>query len=168
MSIIFISKPVISIEIFDCNSQKEEIWKLFEKHHYLTSKLNKSAFCYLACWNGVPVAFNSILALPSGTIKNSWREHRLVVLSDYQGLGIGNRLSEWVGDKLLNEGKRFFSKTANIKLGLYRENSPKWRPTSKNRKKLYAADVVNDKKALFNKDLYVKRLCFAHEYVGNK
>jgi len=162
----YIRKPEIKIEIFDCSTSKIPVWNLFKHHHYLTANLNKSARCFLACWNGTPVAFESVLALPSGTLKNAWREHRLVVLSDYQGLGIGNRLSEWVGDLLRSEGKRFFSKTANIKLGLYRDSSPKWRKTSKHKKKLYNKDIVNDVKALFNAEMYLRRVCFAHEYIG--
>lgn len=165
MKISRIEKPKIEIEIFDCSGDRAKVWRLFEREHYLTKKLNNSSRCFLACWNGKPVAFCAVLALPSGTVKNAWREHRLVVLPDYQGLGIGNRLSEWVGDLLISEGRRYFSKTANIKLGRYRDNSPKWRKTSKHGKKLYKKDIIKDAKGLFNEYLYLKRVCFAHEYV---
>lgn len=164
--LIEIRKPQIKIEIFDCNSEKEAVWSMFGQHHYLTAKLNKSARCYLACWNCVPVGFSSVLAMPSGTVKNAWREHRLVILPDYQGLGIGNRLSEYVAEILINDGKKFFSKTANVKLGEYREKSPKWRPTSKNKKRLSPKDMKNDSKALINKEIYTKRICYTHEYIG--
>jgi GNAT superfamily N-acetyltransferase len=168
LKINYFKKPEIKIEIFDCNSEKDKVWNIFKNHHYLTAKLNKSAHCYLACWNEIPVGFVSALAMPSGTVKNAWRGHRMVVLPDYQGLGIGNRLSEWMGDKLLSEGKRYFCKTANAKLGMYRDKSQKWKKTSKHKKKLYEKDIINDTKALFKKDLYLKRVCYAHEYIGNK
>lgn len=161
-----IEKPKIKIEIFECLDQKREVWNLFKRHHYLSGELNISARCFLACWNGVPVGFCAVLAMPSGTVKNAWREHRLVVLADYQGLSIGNRLSEYVAQMLVNDGKRFFSKTANIKMGRYRDNSPKWRKTTKHKKRLSPKDMLNDSKALINKDLYLKRVCYTHEYIG--
>jgi GNAT superfamily N-acetyltransferase len=162
-----IKRPEIRIDVFECpTSEKARIWNLFKKEHYLTSDINKAARCFVACWEGVPVGFSAVLAMPSGTVKNAWRGHRLVVLSDYQGLGIGNRLSEWVAQRLIDDGKRFFSKTANIKLGLYRDNSPRWKKTTKHKKKLSPKDMKNDNKALINTAIYIKRVCFTHEYVG--
>jgi GNAT superfamily N-acetyltransferase len=168
VKIEYFKKPQIKIEIFDCSSDKLGVWKLFERQHYLTAKINKASRCFLACWNGVPVGFYAALAMPSGTVKNAWRGHRLVVLPDYQGLGIGNRLSEWVGDLLLSEGRRFYCKTANIKLGEYRNKSPKWKASTKNKKKLSIRDCEKDSKALINKNIYTQRICFCHEYIGNK
>lgn len=161
-----IEKPTIKLQIYDCNSDKDLVWEIFKPHHYLTAKLNKSAHCFLAYWNDVPVAFNSILTMPSGTLKNAWREHRLVVLSDYQGLGIGNRLSEWVGELLIQQGKRFFSKTANIKLGEYRSKSDKWKATSKNKKVRKTSEIIKNYNNLVDTSIFSKRLCYSHEYIG--
>ena len=55
------------------------------------------------------------------------REHRLVVLPDYQGLGIGLRLSEAVGSLTLAKGLRYTSRTAHFVLRNARANSPKWK-----------------------------------------
>jgi hypothetical protein len=41
------------------------------------------------------------------------REHRTVVLSDVQGVGIGNALSEWLGAYLKSWGTRFRSVTSH-------------------------------------------------------
>jgi len=162
-----IIKPTIKIEILDCSSKKVEVWNLFKRQHYLTGNLNKSSRCFLACWNGIPVGFYAVLAMPCGSIKRAWRGHRLVVLADYQGLGIGNRLAEWVAQTLVSEDKRFFAKTANIKLGEYRNNSPKWRPTSKNmiRRKDHLKSKRNNYNNIVNKDLCM-RICYSHEYVN--
>lgn len=166
MIIKYLKKPSINLEIFDCSSLKENVWDLFKQHHYLTSKLNKSSRCFLACWKKNPVAFYAVLPMPSGTIKNAWRGHRLVVLSDYQGLGIGNKFSEWVADLLLKENKRFFCKTANIKLGEYRNKSKKWKPTSKNKKSRKSTELKYNYNNLINKNILEKRLCYSHEYIG--
>lgn len=166
VNFIKIKKPIIILDIYDCNSDKLNIWNLFKKEHYLTTNINKSSRCFLACWGDIPVAFYAVISMPSGTIKNAWRGHRLVVLSDYQGLGIGNRLSEWVAELLLAEGKRFFAKTANIKLGEYRNNSIKWKMTNKNKKKRKSAELKNNYNNLINTSILEKRVCYSHEYIG--
>jgi len=163
------TRPKIELEIYEIPKEyKRFFWELFKKHHYLSEELNVAARCYVGYWEGNPVAFESTLSLPSGTMKNAWREHRLVVLCDYQGLGLGNTMSEFMGEYLKRDGKRFFSKTANIKLGEYRNNSPKWKPTSKNG--IPRPDCISQK--LSRKwdpckvDL-AHRVCYSHEYIGD-
>ena len=45
----------------------------------------------------------AVLPVPSGNLKHGFRPTRTVILPDYQGLGIGTKLSEaigWVIDKV--------------------------------------------------------------------
>ena len=81
---------------------------------------------YIATWNGVIVAMDSVLPIPSGTLKNGYREHRLVVLPDYQGLGIGTRLSNALGDYYISNGNKYFCRSTHVKLAKSRllPNSP--------------------------------------------
>ncbi len=160
-------RPTIKLEVYELPKDiKERYWKLFKKHHYLGESLNKAARCWVAYLWGNPVAFNSVLAMPCGSLKNAWREHRLVVLSDYQGMGIGNRMSECAGEILNLEGKRFFSKTANIKLGEYRNKSSLWRGTSKNGKaRPDNFGIKNNYNNIVKKSLCL-RVCYSHEYTG--
>jgi GNAT superfamily N-acetyltransferase len=118
--------------VLDVYAASHEVWCRFAPHHYLDGSLNRSAHCYVAFWEGELVAFYSVIAYPSGTVTDAWRGHRLVVLPEYQGLGIGPRLSEAVAAHYVANGKRFFAKTAHPRLGGYRDASPLWRPTSKN------------------------------------
>ena len=160
-------RPAIQLEVYEVPKEfKERYWNLFKKHHYLGDSLNKAARCWVAYLWGNPVAFNSVLAMPSGSLKNAWREHRLVVLSDYQGMGIGNNMSECIGKILVDEGKRFFSKTANIKLGEARSQRKSWRPTSKNKKA--RPDNIGRQKNYNNmvKESLSMRVCYSHEYIG--
>lgn len=115
-------------------------------------------------WEGNVVGFVATMTMPSGTMTNAWRESRLVVLPDYQGLGIGMRLSNAVAELHLAEGKRYFSRTAHPRMGFYREKSVLWKATSKNRK--LRSDINHDN--VF-KGHYAdnKRICFSHEYIGN-
>ena len=70
-------------------------WPLFAPHHYLSGALARSAVCFLASWDGRPVAFSAWLPFV-GAGPPTRREHRTVTLPDYQGVGIGNALSALV------------------------------------------------------------------------
>jgi hypothetical protein len=49
------------------------------------------------------------------------------VLPDYQGVGIGNALSEWLGGCLKSWGLRFASVTSHPAMIRHRSQSDKWR-----------------------------------------
>jgi ABC-type ATPase involved in cell division/GNAT superfamily N-acetyltransferase len=100
-------------------------WTVYKHHHYLSARLHRAARCWVATWNGVPVAFTSCMPLVGHS--GVWREHRTVVLPDYQGAGIGNALSEWLGAYLKSWGLRFTSVTSHPAMIRHRSQSPKWR-----------------------------------------
>lgn len=157
-------RPPIHIDIAPCDANE---WAPFSAHHYLDPKLNTAARCWLASWNGTKIGFASALAFPNGAFKNAWREHRTVVFPDYQGLGIGPRLSDAVASFFVSDGCRYFSKTAHPRLGAYRDSSPLWRPTSKNRRNRqdYSTTMTITKEDR-HKLKHVNRVCFSHEFVG--
>lgn len=165
-------RPDIEVEVVPCTV---EAWSMFRQHHYLSGDINQSARCWLALWNGQPVGFSSVIPLPSGTIKKAWRGHRTVILPDFQGLGIGVRLSDAMGAIHISEGKRYFSKTAHPRLGAYREASPLWKGTSKNgiSRQDYRFEDGYDRrdssKRKYSKELlkrHANRVCYSHEYIG--
>lgn len=102
--------------------------------------------------------------MPCGTLKSAWRESRLVVLPDYQGLGIGMGISDAVAQIHLDQGYRYFSRTAHPRMGKHREFSKAWKPTSKNRK--LRTDVTHDN-VFKNHYTDNTRVCFSHEYIGD-
>ena len=103
-----------------------------------------------------------------GRIKNAYREHRTVVLPDYQGIGIGVRFSDAIAQIFIESGKRYYSRTANIRMGGYRNNSPLWRATGASDKK-GTLNVGSKKLQLhLNNTVSINRVCFSHEYVGHK
>lgn len=156
-------RPAINVDLLPCSA---EAWPLFRPHHYLSEKINHSARCWLAIWRDVPVGFVAAIAFPNAHFKNAWRGHRTVVLPDFQGLGIGMRISDAVGELMLAEGRRYFSKTAHPRMGAYRDNSPLWRPTSKNRRDRQDYKSGRKTKELAYKHLHADRLAWSHEYVG--
>ena len=155
----WLHRPELVLEIYPCSN---EVWSHFAPHHYLSESLNKAAHCYLAVWEGQLVAFSSVLAYPSGTVTNAFREHRLVVHPDYQGFGFGHSLSEAVAQHYVDNGKRFFSKTSHPRLGEYRDQSALWKPTSKNH--MRRKDAASSKNARW--ELNPNRWSYSHEFVG--
>lgn len=153
----WLQRPQLDLTIHSCDYS---IWEYFAPYHYLTGKINRSAHCYVGIWEGQLVAFNSVLTAPSGTLKNSYRGHRLVVHPDYQGFGFGPKISEAVAQHYVDNGKRYFAKTAHPRLGGYRDSSHLWKPTSKNHMKRKDAD--GHKRWEINPD----RWTFSHEYIG--
>jgi len=152
-------RPQIELKVFRC---KYDAWNLFKHHHYLSAGLNKAAKCYLATWEGVPVAFSAILPFPHPIVKGSWRESRTVVLPDYQGLGIGVKLSDHMGSIFKSTGGRFFSKTAHPAMIAYRlKYTELWTQTRHSRKN--RTDTPSSKSSGW---LVSDRLCYAFEYIG--
>ena len=148
-------RPKIELQVFQV---KYDAWELFKKYHYLTADLNKSARCYVAYWNDTPVAFFAMLPQPSGYFKNGWRASRIVVLPDYQGLGIGKALLDMFAKKVVEEdGGKFFVRMMNPALAMHCLSSPNWVETSHSRKK-------EDKAGGFKNYKHDTRLCYAFRY----
>ena len=169
MSTRRLERPAIVLELLPCST---EAWSLFGDHHYLDGNINKGSRCWIVTWNNRPVGFLSSLAMPSGTLNKAWRGHRTVVLPEFQGLGIGARMTEALGELHLREGKRFFTKTAHPRLGEYRNASKLWVPTSKNG--ISRSDYKHPNDSGYSRkmpqeylDKHADRVCYSHEYIGN-
>lgn len=165
-------RPEIVIEIREC---KKDLWEMFKEHHYLNNTMNSSCRCFVALWGEEIVGFVGAISLPGkipplyeGDERKKWRESRAVILPDYQGIGIGTRLSEAVGQIFLDQGYRYFSKTAHIRVGEHRQHSDLWRPTSTNLKSREKSREYGIKEGWSHIHLDVHRLCFSHEYIGPK
>lgn len=104
-------------------------WALFRKHHYLDTNLNKAAHCFVAFVGDKPAAFSSWLPFVSGTVQNAKREHRTVTLPDYQGVGIGNALSDFIASMWRGLGFRALSTTSAPAMIRSRNASKNWKLT---------------------------------------
>jgi len=56
----------------------------------------------------------------------AFREHRTVMMPDFQGLGIGTCMSNAVAAAMLRRGLRYFSRTAHPRFGNHRQKSDLW------------------------------------------
>lgn len=162
-----LQQPDITIEIYPAT---REAWKLFGPHHYLTAELSKSAQKFIALWNGTIVGFASSLSFPHAKIKHAYRETRTVVLPDFQGLGIGVRLSDWLAAFHKSQGHRYYSRTTHPRMGEYRNRSANWRATTSSGKKQSAVGSTSAFKNAGSTgkgwQIDLNRLAYSHEYIG--
>ena len=76
------------------------MWTIFRKYHYLNTSLNNSSKCFLLIVNEKIAGFMAIIHFPH-PIKSYKKVHRLVILPDYQGIGLGTLFLNEIG-KILN------------------------------------------------------------------
>ncbi len=113
-------------------------WELFKRHHYLSGSLAAAARCYLAVWQRdplpgstaagveeVPVAFAA--TIPILGRRGHRRFTRIVVLPDYQGIGIGMRFTEAVAALHRREGLRINLTTSHPAVIGHCRSSGEWR-----------------------------------------
>jgi len=149
-------RPQIKLQV---SRVEAKTWDFFKKHHYLTEEVNKSCKFFLFEWNEKPIGIVVVATNPSGTVRNSFRLSRTVVLPDYQGIGIGSRISEFICS--ITKG-RVFTKTVNPALGEYRNKSKNWKPTSKHLKTLKGQRKESGENVWTTKT----RPSYCHEYIG--
>lgn len=116
-------RPPIHLDIVRC---RHDGWRLFAPHHYLSGALNRAATCFLATWGGRPVAWSAWLPF-IGRGPKARREHRTVTLPDFQGVGIGSALSDFVAGLWAGLGFRALSTTTHPALIQSRSRSRLWR-----------------------------------------
>lgn len=115
-------RPSIQLEVV---LARQQAWQLFARHHYLSGSLSRGATCYVALWEGEPVAFCAVIGMLGH--RGHKRVTRLVTLPDYQGLGIGTRLLEVVCEQVRAAGQRISITTRHPAMHGYLQRSPRWR-----------------------------------------
>jgi ABC-type lipoprotein export system ATPase subunit len=152
-------RPQIQLQI---SRVEPETWDFFKKHHYLTEKCNKSYIYLLFEWNKNPIGISIIgRHIGRNNVEKSFRGSRIVVLPDYQGMGIGSKISEFSAAIIKNKGGKYYTKTINPALGEYRnKKTNKWKPTAFNGK-----NRINKGNSLVYKNLK-ERQSYCHEYIG--
>jgi len=122
------NRPEINFQIF--HTKDKQSWEVFAKHHYLSHTHNNAANVFLAYVNNQLAGFISVLHFPHPKAKNIKKVHRLVILPDYQGAGIGIRLLESVGEYFKDQKQRYTIVTSAPSLIYALKKSNRWRCTS--------------------------------------
>ena len=140
------------------------MWLHYVGHHYLTGNLHPFARCYIAAVRGTPVSFAAAIPFPHGHIRNAWRGHRVVTLPDYQGLGVGPRLADWVAEAHHRAGYGYYTKTTHPRLGQYRDASPLWTRVGSQTPR----PAVSFKTRRDGAWIGSERLSYSHRYIGER
>lgn len=119
-------RPGVDLRIFEADPA---CWAGFAPHHYLSHELGRSARCYVGTVDGTAAAMVATIHYPQQQRGLIFREHRLVVLPDYQGIGVGGRLSDAVAAMMVGAtGRPYFSLTSHPALVRSRLKRPaSWR-----------------------------------------
>jgi ABC-type lipoprotein export system ATPase subunit/GNAT superfamily N-acetyltransferase len=161
-------RPEIELSIFRC---RYETWNIFKHHHYMTQDLNKAAICYVILWNDKPIGFIAILPFPHGHIKNGFRISRIVVLSDFQGLGIGFKIIDYFASLYYKIGRTMYIKTSNVALfGAMEKNKNNWKLTNEVKKEQLNSEWMlkqqtSDKGGMLKLRNAITK---SFKYIGNK
>jgi GNAT superfamily N-acetyltransferase len=88
---------------------------MFRSYHYLNGSLGAGIRCYTAIYQGNPIAFIAVACVRMRA--KYYRFSRLVVLPDYQGIGVGKRLLNFIADLYSSQtGLPFCLVTSNPQL----------------------------------------------------
>tara|TARA_R110000787_G_scaffold285409_1_gene400926 strand:+ start:181 stop:1257 length:1077 start_codon:yes stop_codon:yes gene_type:complete len=126
------NRPELQFAIFE--TKNKSIWKLFAKHHYLNKSHNNAAKVFVAYINEKIAGFISVIHQPHARCKNLKRIHRLVVMPDYQGIGIGIKLLEFIACKYKKENWRISIVTSSPSLIWSLSKNKTWRLSNIGRK----------------------------------
>jgi len=102
-------RPKLHLEVRRCLA---DVWPRFAPHHYLSATLNRRGCrCFLGVVRGEAVAFAAVLNCPG--LAGSSRISRLVVLPDWQGVGIGRAFCGAVAELYHEAGREMFLRTGH-------------------------------------------------------
>jgi GNAT superfamily N-acetyltransferase len=172
------SRPNIELQLRTCpdfpreGGHAKRLWdEMFKAHHYLDGSLHTAAHTDVLRVAGTHAPVGMVATIthfgapanePGRTSaetrlanRKMMREHRVVVLPAWQGLGVGPAMSDavaatWVATADEGRHRRLMSTTTHPRFGAYRDASDRWLATSGNHKA-----VAQGKQQ------------FSHEYVGS-
>lgn len=137
-----------------------DIWPVFARHHYLSADINRASRCIAAFIDETPVAVVATLSMPSGTVSNAFRVHRVVTLPDYQGVGVGSHLLNLVGAAYRAQKRSLYITTSHPGLAASLNRSSLWSLRGK------PSRNSNNKNKNLGKAA-TDRLTFSFKYVGD-
>lgn len=114
---------------------------------------------FVAFLNNEIVGFIAILTLPNGALKNAYRIHRLVVLPDYQGLGIATKMIEYFANLHVKIDCGLYIRTSHVRLHKYFERNNNWVETCRSGK-------VSPKQSNRVKFKVTTRTPYSYKYIG--
>lgn len=131
----------------------------------MSGELNKACQMFVVYWGTTLVAMYSVLPMPCGTSKYAYRGHRLVVLPDFQGLGMGTKIITYIAKYYVEQGLKHFARTTHVRLKRHFASNELWRATASNGKlRTGVNDDIDKRKIKMHFD--DKRIAASFEYMG--
>lgn len=150
-------KPDIKLQV---SRVEYDTWHRFAPHHYMTAKCNKSCKFFLYSWNDNPIGIVAVIPQPgAGDRRNAVAISRIVVLPDFQGLGVGKSiLKHCMGMMKADGNRKVYIKTIHPGLGAYMtRDTENFTPTSTNGKKGVPDKMVKSR---------LMRIAYSFRYTG--
>lgn len=126
----------------------------------MSTDLHRSAHCYIGYIEENPVCFFAVLHFPHPSVKNFKKGHRLVVLPDYQGLGIGHVFSTEIAQLYQGKGYRFIITSSTKSLFKQRSADKRWIVTRKGR--------TGRSQGVLKGSESNQKMTYSYEYIGIK
>jgi GNAT superfamily N-acetyltransferase len=98
---------------------------MFAKYHYLNHSHNNAANVFVCTVNDVLAGFISVLHFPHPKVKNFKTIHRLVVMPDFQGIGIGKKILNFIAE-IHSKSNRVIITTTNPSLMMSLKKDKNW------------------------------------------
>lgn len=155
-------RPSIDLEI---RMVHRGAWQVFKNHHYLSAELSNASRCFCAFAERQPAAFTAVCFFPHPK-RPGWREHRTVCLPDFQGVGIGNALSDFVASLYRASGYPYFSTTTHPAMIRHRAKTETWKMNRTPGRNPPHSGTRNGGKRLWTSLLSTGRLSAGFEYIG--
>jgi ABC-type lipoprotein export system ATPase subunit len=150
-------RPAIEVEIYRCSAAA---WRMFAHHHYLSADLSHAAECWLATVERRPAVFAAVIN-HRGQNEDCRREHRIVCLPDFQGVGLGSAVSEAIAAIYTGLGFTYYSRSGHPAMIHHRTRSRSWRLCGS-----ISALSCPKQKGKFRKTESFGRLSASFAYVG--
>jgi GNAT superfamily N-acetyltransferase len=103
---------------------RRDAWPLFARHHYLDAALPRGVTIYIGMISRRPAAFCAWTAMFGH--RDVFRICRLVVLPEYQGVGIGGAVLRACCQLILRQGRRATITTSHPAMIAHLHHSPDW------------------------------------------
>jgi len=156
--------PRRRIDIYEINGfDKQQIWAIFRKYHYLNTQFAKPAKQYVGIMDDKIVCHSGVIQAP---LRKGYKQvHRLVVLPDYQGIGIGTRFISFIAELYLCSDYilKLITTTPAIRFAL--DKSELWKLTRSG----HVQKSGNTKYMThWSKSESSKRMTYTYQYVGKE
>ena len=111
---------------FEIRKCGRDEWKKFRKYHYLSSDIANACQCYGLYDNDNIIGFIGVLHQPHPINTKLKRVSRLVILPDYQGIGLGTKFLEFIANYYIQQNYDFEIITTAKNLISSLKKSNKW------------------------------------------